>query len=126
MQKIEGIGLKKEKFDFAPGDAVKVYTKVVEGDSERIQIFDGVVLCRRGSGISETFTVRKISYGVGVERIFPVVSPWIKKVTINKTGKTKRAKLYYLRDKTGKEADKLKEKKVPAKKAARGKDPKKT
>jgi len=104
MQKIEGIGLKKEKFDFAPGDAVKVYTKVVEGDSERIQIFDGVVLCRRGSGISETFTVRKISYGVGVERIFPIHSPRVDKIEVVKKGKTRRSKLYYLRTLSGKAA----------------------
>jgi len=69
------LGIKAEKFDFQSGDTVKVYTKVVEGDSERIQIFDGVVLSRRGTGISESFMVRKISYGVGVERVFPCIPP---------------------------------------------------
>ncbi len=98
------LGLKNTKFDFQPGDTVKVHTKVVEGDSERIQIFDGVVLTRRGAGISESFTVRKISYGVGVERVFPLHSPRIDKIEIVKTGKVRRAKLYYLRGLSGKAA----------------------
>jgi large subunit ribosomal protein L19 len=98
------LGIKNEKFDFQPGDTVKVHTKVVEGDSERIQIFDGVVLARRGSGISASFTVRKISYGVGVERVFPLHSPRIEKIEVVKTGKVRRAKIYYLRDLSGKAA----------------------
>ena len=98
------LGLKKTKFDFQPGDTVKVHTKVVEGDSERIQIFDGVVLTRRGAGISESFTVRKISYGVGVERVFPLHSPRIDRIEVVKTGKVRRAKLYYLRGLSGKAA----------------------
>ncbi len=98
------LGLKNTKFNFQPGDTVKVHTKVVEGDSERIQIFDGVVLTRRGAGISESFTVRKISYGVGVERVFPLHSPRIDKIEIVKTGKVRRAKLYYLRGLSGKAA----------------------
>ncbi len=98
------LGLKHTKFKFQPGDTVKVHTKVVEGDSERIQIFDGVVLTRRGAGISESFTVRKISYGVGVERVFPLHSPRIDKIEIVKTGKVRRAKLYYLRGLSGKAA----------------------
>jgi len=98
------LGLKNIKFDFRPGDTVKVYTKVVEGDSERIQIFDGVVMSRRGSGISESFTVRKISYGVGVERVFPLHSPRIDKIDVVKSGKVRRAKLYYIRGLSGKAA----------------------
>lgn len=98
------LGIKNEKFDFQSGDTVKVYTKVVEGDSERIQIFDGVVISRRGSGISESFTVRKISYGVGVERVFPIHSPRIEKIEVVKTGKVRRSKIYYLRGLSGKAA----------------------
>lgn len=98
------LGFKNEKFDFQPGDTVKVHTKVVEGDSERIQIFDGVVIARRGSGISSSFTVRKISYGVGVERVFPVHSPRIEKIEVVKTGKVRRSKIYYLRELSGKAA----------------------
>jgi len=98
------LGMKNVKFDFLPGDTVKVHTKVVEGDSERIQIFDGVVLSRRGAGISESFTVRKISYGVGVERVFPLHSPRIDRIEIVKTGRVRRAKLYYLRGLSGKSA----------------------
>lgn len=105
MNKIEmQLGLKNEKFGFKPGDTIKVYTKVVEGDSERIQVFDGVLIGRKGSGISETFTVRKISYGVGVERVFPVHSPRIDKIELVKTGKVRRAKIYYLRGLSGKSA----------------------
>ena len=98
------LGIKKDKFNFQSGDTVKVYTKVVEGDSERIQIFDGVVISRRGSGISESFTVRKISYGVGVERVFPLHSPRIDKIEVVKTGKVRRSKIYYLRGLSGKSA----------------------
>jgi large subunit ribosomal protein L19 len=98
------LGIKNDKFDFQSGDTVKVYTKVVEGDSERIQIFDGVVISRRGSGISESFTVRKISYGVGVERVFPIHSPRIDKIEVTKTGKVRRSKIYYLRGLSGKAA----------------------
>ena len=98
------LGLKKEKFDFRTGDTVKVHTKVVEGDSERIQVFDGVVISRRGTGIAETIIVRKISYGVGVERIFPINSPRIDKIEVIKTGKVKRSKIYYIRELAGKSA----------------------
>lgn len=98
------LGIKKDKFNFQSGDTVKVHTKVVEGDSERIQIFDGVVISRRGSGISESFTVRKISYGVGVERVFPLHSPRIEKIEVVKTGKVRRSKIYYLRGLSGKAA----------------------
>jgi len=98
------LGLKNEKFNFRTGDTVKVHTKVVEGDSERIQVFDGVVISRRGSGIAETIIVRKISYGVGVERIFPVNSPRIDKIEVLKAGKVQRSKIYYLRELVGKSA----------------------
>ncbi|PIU19100.1 MAG: 50S ribosomal protein L19 [Elusimicrobia bacterium CG08_land_8_20_14_0_20_59_10] len=98
------LGLKDTKFDFRPGDTIKVHTKVVEGDSERIQIFDGVVLSRRGSGITESFTVRKISYGVGVERVFPLHSPRIDRIAVVKHGKVRRAKMYYIRGLSGKSA----------------------
>jgi len=89
---------------FKPGDQVKVHFKVVEGGNERIQVFEGVVIRIKGSGLSETFTVRKISFGVGVERIFPINSPRIEKIEIARRGKVRRAKLYYLRDLSGKAA----------------------
>jgi len=103
IKKIEAqLGMRNEKFDFNTGDTIRVYTKVVEGDNERIQVFDGVLVARRGSGISESFTVRKISYGVGVERVFPIRSPRIDKIELVKTGKVRRAKIYYLRELSGK------------------------
>ena len=89
---------------FRPGDTVKVHVKVVEGTRERIQVFEGVVIKRRGGGISETFTVRKVSYGVGVERTFPVHTPKIAKLEVIRRGKVRRAKLYYLRNLRGKAA----------------------
>ncbi len=95
---------------FAPGDTVKVHAKIIEGTRERIQIFEGVVISRHGSGVREMFTVRRISYGVGVERMFPVHSPRIDKIEVVRRGKVRRAKLYYLRKLTGKAA-KIKEKK---------------
>ncbi len=107
MGKLEAVGLDQIRDDlprFGPGDTVSVHVKVREGDKERIQVFEGVVIKRRGAGINKTFTVRKISNGVGVERIFPLNSPNIKKVEKIRTGKVRRAKLYYLRDLTGKAA----------------------
>ena len=101
---IETQQLKKELPDARPGDTVRVHIKIVEGEKERIQVFEGVVIARKGKKISETVTVRKISYGVGVERIFPVNSPNIAKVEVTRKGKVRRAKLYYLRDKKGKQA----------------------
>lgn len=89
---------------FRSGDTVRVHVKVVEGTRERIQLFEGVVIKRRGGGISETFTVRKISYGVGVERAFPLHTPKIAKLDVVRRGKVRRAKLYYLRALTGKKA----------------------
>lgn len=89
---------------FRPGDTLRVHVKVVEGNRERIQVFEGIVIKRRGSGISETFTVRKVSYGVGVERTFPLHSPKIDKIEVKRRGKVRRAKLYYLRNLRGKAA----------------------
>ena len=89
---------------FRPGDTVRVHAKVVEGTRERIQIFEGVVIARKNSGINETYTVRKISNGVGVERIFPVHTPRVEKIEVIRHGKVRRAKLYYLRALTGKKA----------------------
>ncbi|AEH53170.1 MULTISPECIES: 50S ribosomal protein L19 [Heyndrickxia] len=89
---------------FRPGDTVRVHVKVVEGSRERIQVFEGVVIKRRGGGISETFTVRKVSYGVGVERTFPLHTPKIAKLEVVRRGKVRRAKLYYLRNLRGKAA----------------------
>ena len=96
--------------DFAPGDTVRVHAKIVEGNRERIQIFEGVVIARQGSGLREMFTVRRISYGVGVERMFPVHSPRVEKIQVVRRGAVRRAKLYYLRKLTGKAA-RIKEKK---------------
>ena len=107
-------GFKRDLGVFNVGDTVKVYVKVVEGDKERIQPFQGLVIGRKGCGTRESFTVRKVSFGVGVERIFPVCSPTVDRVEIIKQGKVKRAKLYYIRDKKGKAA-KIKEKDFVAK-----------
>jgi large subunit ribosomal protein L19 len=94
---------------FGPGDEVKVHVKVVEGNKERVQVFQGNVIARQGSGVQETYTVRKISYGVGVERTFPVHAPTVAKLEVLKRGDVRRAKLYYVRDRVGKAA-KIKEK----------------
>lgn len=96
---------------FRPGDTVRVNVRVKEGDKERVQAFEGVCIARRGAGVSETFTVRKISNGVGVERIFPIHSPMVAEVVVVRRGAVRRAKLYYLRDVTGKAA-RIKERKV--------------
>ncbi len=102
-------GFRRDVTNFQIGDTVRVFVKVVEGDKERIQPFDGVVIARRGGSTRETFTVRKISFGVGVERIFPLFSPSLEKIVVLKRGDVRRAKLYYLRGKKGKAA-KIKEK----------------
>lgn len=104
VQEITQEQLRKDIPDFRPGDTLKVHVKVVEGSRERIQVFEGVVIKRRGGGISESFTVRKISYGVGVERTFPLHTPRIEKIEVVRRGKVRRAKLYYLRDLRGKAA----------------------
>jgi large subunit ribosomal protein L19 len=95
--------------DFGPGDTLKVHVRVVEGNRERVQVFQGVVIRRKGSGVGETFTVRKVSFGVGVERTFPVHSPIIARIEVVTRGDVRRAKLYYLRDRVGRAA-KVKEK----------------
>jgi large subunit ribosomal protein L19 len=95
--------------DFGPGDTLKVHVRVVEGTKERVQIFQGAVIGRQGDGLRETFTVRKVSYGVGVERTFPVHTPTVAKIEVVSRGDVRRAKLYYLRDRVGKAA-KIKEK----------------
>ncbi len=115
LDKIESEQLKKELADFAVGDTVRVHTRVIEGDKERIQVFSGVVIARRGRGINETFTVRRISYGEGVERVFPLHSPLIEKIEVERKGAVRRAKLTYLRKRLGKGATTVK-----------GKEPEKT
>lgn len=104
LQHVERAHLREEVPDFRPGDTVKVHVRVVEGGRERVQIFEGVVIARDGGGLSETFTVRKISFGVGVERIFPVHAPIIRKIEVARRGRVRRAKLYYLRGRVGKAA----------------------
>lgn len=101
---VDHANLREDIPDFAPGDQVKVHVNVTEGSRERIQIFEGTVIARKGSGVHETFTVRKVSMGVGVERIFPVHSPTIAKLDITARGDVRRAKLYYLRKRVGKSA----------------------
>jgi large subunit ribosomal protein L19 len=110
FDKIEAEYLRKEPAIFAVGDTVKVHTKVIEGEKERIQIFSGVVIGRRGHGLNATFTVRRISYNEGVERVFPVHSPRIDKIEVERQGAVRRAKLTYLRKRIGKGATAVKEK----------------
>jgi large subunit ribosomal protein L19 len=109
LDKIEKEQYRKEALAFSVGDSVRVHTKVVEGDKERIQIFSGVVIGRRGRGLNEMFTVRRISYGEGVERIFPVNSPRVEKIEVERHGDVRRAKLTYLRKRIGKGATLVKE-----------------
>ena len=110
LDKIESDQYRKDAADFGVGDTVRVHTKVVEGDKERIQIFTGVVIGRRGRGLNEMFTVRRISYNEGVERVFPVHSPRVDKIEIERRGSVRRAKLTYLRKRIGKGAVAVKEK----------------
>ena len=110
VELIEKENQTKEITPFKVGDTVKVYFKIVEGNKERIQVFEGLVIARKNGGIRETFTVRKISFGVGVERTFPVYSPRIDKIEVVREGKVRRAKLYYIRDLSGKAGVKVKEK----------------
>ena len=104
IKEVEKQNMKDGLPHFSPGDSVKVHVKVVEGGRERTQAFEGVVIRRQGSGARETFTVRRVTFGIGVERIFPVHSPSITKIEVVKRGKVRRAKLYYLRKRTGKAA----------------------
>ena len=104
--------IKTDLTSFKVGDGVRVHAKVKEGDKERIQIFAGIVIARKGSGIHETFTVRRISYGEGVERVFPVNSPTIVKIEVDRESVVMPSRLYYLRDRVGKEASKVKEKRL--------------
>ena len=111
VSKISKEQVKKEVTPFEVGDSVKVHTKVVEGEKERVQIFSGVVIACHGKGIQKSFTVRRISYGEGVERVFPLYSPRIEKVEVEYRGKVRRAKLYYLRGRTAKGIARVKERK---------------
>jgi large subunit ribosomal protein L19 len=117
LDKIEGEQFRKEPLKFNVGDTVRVHTKVVEGDKERLQVFAGIVIGIRGHGLNETFTVRRISYGEGVERIFPMHSPRVDKVEVERQGKVRRAKLTYLRNRVGKSAMTVEEKDTAAKAA---------
>ena len=119
LDKIESAGFRKGTLEFAVGDNVRVHTKVVEGDKERIQVFAGVVIGRRGRGLNSTFTVRRISYGEGVERVFPVHSPRVDKVEVERRGAVRRAKLTYLRKRVGKGAVSVKEKESHTQAAAK-------
>lgn len=104
LKKISAGSLKEKVPEFVIGDTVRVSVNIREGDRERIQMFEGTVIAKRGSGVTETFTVRRVSYGVGVERVFPLHSPNVKDVEVIRHGKVRRSKLYYLRDRVGKAA----------------------
>ncbi|MEY2841348.1 MAG: hypothetical protein RLY74_489 [Actinomycetota bacterium] len=104
LDAVDAASLRKDIPNFRPGDELKVHVRVIEGNKSRIQVFQGLVISRKGSGIRETFTVRKISYGVGVERVFPVHAPVIEKIELVRKGEVRRSKLYYLRDLRGKAA----------------------
>jgi large subunit ribosomal protein L19 len=109
LDQVEAAFLRDDIPDFNPGDTVKVHVRVVEGGRERVQVFEGAVIARDGGGLGETFTVRKVSFGVGVERIFPLHAPIIQRIEVARRGDVRRAKLYYLRDRVGK-ATRIKEK----------------
>ena len=113
IDKIEKLQCRQDIPEFKIGDTVKVYNKIIEGTTERIQLFTGVVIARRGTGIREMFTVRRVAFGIGVERVFPLHSPRIDRIEVERRGRVRRAKLYYLRDKIGKGA-KIKEMKFNA------------
>jgi large subunit ribosomal protein L19 len=104
LDAVDAGSLKSDIPDFRAGDTLKVHVRVIEGNKSRVQVFQGVVIARSGSGVNETFTVRKVSYGVGVERIFPLHTPIIEKIELVSRGDVRRAKLYYLRDLRGKKA----------------------
>ena len=112
LEEITNDYLQEERDHFKVGDGIKVHVRVREGGKERIQVFGGIVIARKGSGVHESFTVRRIASGVGVERVFPVHSPLIDKVEVDRESVTMRARMYYLRDRIGKEANKVKEKRL--------------
>jgi large subunit ribosomal protein L19 len=112
LEHVQAAQLRDDVPDFRPGDTVKVHVRVVEGGRERVQVFEGVVIARDGSRLNATFTVRKISFGVGVERIFPVHAPIIQKIEVTRQGAVRRGKLYYLRDRVGKSA-RIRERRTP-------------
>jgi len=122
VKQVEASSLKKDVPQFRVGDTVDVHTRIIEGDKERIQVFSGTVIMRKGAGTNETFTVRRIVNNEGVERVFPIHSPFIAKVVAKRSGETRRAKLYYLRDRVGK-AVRLVEKRADKKEAAADKQP---
>ena len=109
LEKIQQEQIRTDLVPFKVGDAVKVHTRIKEGDRERIQVFAGLIINKQGRGVRQTFTVRRISYGEGVERVFPTHSPFIQKIEVERAGDVHRAKLYYLRDRVGKTATKVKE-----------------
>ena len=104
LKTISDASLKQEVPAFAVGDTVKVHVRIKEGDKSRIQVFEGTVIAKKHGGVAETFTVRRVAYGVGIERVFPINSPFVEKVTVVRKGKVRRAKLFYLRGRTGKAA----------------------
>ena len=109
LEKIQQEQIRTDLVPFKVGDAVKVHTRIKEGDRERIQVFAGLIINKQGRGVQQTFTVRRISYGEGVERVFPTHSPFIQKIEVERAGDVHRAKLYYLRERVGKTATKVKE-----------------
>ena len=114
LDSVDSTSLKSDVPDFRPGDTLKVHVRVIEGNKSRVQMFQGVVIRRSGGGVRETFTVRKVSYGVGVERTFPVHSPVIEQIDVVTRGDVRRAKLYYLRDRRGKAAKIKERRETPA------------
>ena len=114
LDTVDAASLKSDVPDFRPGDTLKVHVRVIEGNKSRVQMFQGVVIRRSGGGVRETFTVRKVSYGVGVERTFPVHSPVIEQIDVVTRGDVRRAKLYYLRDRRGKAAKIKERRETPA------------
>jgi large subunit ribosomal protein L19 len=122
ITKVEEAGLKKEALQFEIGDSVDVHQRILEGEKERTQVFSGLVISRKGEGMREMFTVRRVVQGEGVERTFPINSPKIAKVEVKRSGKVRRAKLYYLRDRVGKGATRLRERKKKVKVVVPGMD----
>ncbi|WP_309396132.1 50S ribosomal protein L19 [Cerasicoccus maritimus] len=112
LEEVTSDQLDSSRLNFKVGDGVRVHTRVREGDKERIQIFAGIVIARKGSGIRETFTVRRISFGEGVEKVFPIHSPNIDQIEVDRESITRKARLYYLRDRIGKKATEVKEKRL--------------